>query len=317
MTPVATQHRDKTVDIIIPAFGAGKGLGHSIDAALAQILPPAWVMQLVVVDDGSPEDITPSLRARYGEAIHIVRHEHNRGRSAARNTGFLFGYGVYVVFLDADCVWTDDRALGRHIAALSAGADVSVGLVGAASTGFWGEYQQAVFLRRIEAFQNGDLAALTSANCAVRRTVAGLVGGFDERFRHYGFEDRDFFLRLQVSGARFFLIEDCLVLHQDIMSLAKVSIKMYQAGRYSASIFRLAHPDYYSGTVYWKLDARAHGFMLRTLAVASRPVLPWIVTLGDVVIAGRGLPMVFKRAWVKIASGLSYLQGTCDALKAG
>lgn len=313
----APGHGNKTIDVIIPAFNPGEGLLRNVEATLGQTLPAGWTLKLVVVDDGSGKDIGSLLRHRHHDGIAVVRHAENRGRSAARNTGFSLGQGVYVVFLDADCVWQDTDSLSRHIACLERGADVSVGLVDTPTGGFWGEYQRAVFTRRIRAFAAGDRAAMTSANIAVRRVAVQSVGGFDEGYRHYGFEDRDLFLRLLAAGRRIFLCQDCRVLHEDTLSLAAIAGKMHAAGRHSAGRFRRAHPAYYAGTPYHRLDAQAHGYWLRALAALSRPLLPSMVALGDRVIASRRVPRILKRVWVKVVSGLAYLHGTHDALNAG
>ena len=55
----------------------------------------------IVVDDG-PDDDTAAVAERHG--IRLVRHEENRGLSAARNTGIRAARAPIVAFTDDDCV---------------------------------------------------------------------------------------------------------------------------------------------------------------------------------------------------------------------
>jgi glycosyltransferase involved in cell wall biosynthesis len=99
-TPVRSQ---ETVSVIIPCYRQAQFLGDAIESVLAQT---GADHQIIVVDDGSPDDIAGVLAPYPG--IHYIRQE-NRGVSAARNRGLYEANGRYVVFLDAD-----DRLLPNH-----------------------------------------------------------------------------------------------------------------------------------------------------------------------------------------------------------
>src|ERR1700742_3370870 len=57
-------------------------------------------LQVIVVDDGSTDD-TAGVASEHG--VTVVRHEINRGASAARNTGIRAATAPVVAFLDDDC----------------------------------------------------------------------------------------------------------------------------------------------------------------------------------------------------------------------
>jgi glycosyltransferase involved in cell wall biosynthesis len=84
------------VSVIIPCYNQARYLPDAITSALAQTHQP---IEVVVVDDGSPDDVVDVV-ASYRD-VRCVRQE-NQGRAQARNAGFHASYGEYVIFLDAD-----------------------------------------------------------------------------------------------------------------------------------------------------------------------------------------------------------------------
>lgn len=93
-----------TVSIVVPVYGVEKYIGRCFDSVAAQTYPK---LECIFVDDCGNDasmDIVRSRIAAYrGDiAFRIVRHEHNRGLSAARNTGTDAAEGGYVYFLDSD-----------------------------------------------------------------------------------------------------------------------------------------------------------------------------------------------------------------------
>lgn len=84
--------------VIIPVYNKANTLPRAIDSVLAQGIEA----ELVVVDDGSTDDIDAVL-ARY-KPLTVVRQV-NSGVSAARNAGIARSAGEYLCFLDADDEW--------------------------------------------------------------------------------------------------------------------------------------------------------------------------------------------------------------------
>ena len=85
-----------TVSVIIPCFKQAGFLTDAIESVLAQTHPH---LEVIVVDDGSPDD-TSDVASRY-PGVRCIRQE-NQGLSAARNTGIRESKGEFLVFLDAD-----------------------------------------------------------------------------------------------------------------------------------------------------------------------------------------------------------------------
>jgi hypothetical protein len=71
--------------------------------AVASVLADDSVLELIVVDDGSPEPVEALLAAFDDPRLRTIRIEHG-GLSRARNAGIRAARGAYVRFADADDV---------------------------------------------------------------------------------------------------------------------------------------------------------------------------------------------------------------------
>lgn len=90
------------ISVVVPAYRAERWIAHLLAALAAQTYPPR---EIVVVDDASPDGTAAAAEAcakESGIPLRLLRHERNRGVSAARNTGLDAARGEYVLFLDAD-----------------------------------------------------------------------------------------------------------------------------------------------------------------------------------------------------------------------
>ncbi len=85
------------------------------------------IHEVFVVDDGST-DATAQVAKDAGKDIvgfRLIKHEKNKGKGAAVQTGVMAANGDYIVFMDADGA-TDIQELPKMIAALES-SDVAVG----------------------------------------------------------------------------------------------------------------------------------------------------------------------------------------------
>ena len=98
------------VSILVPVYGVEKYIEQCAHSLMEQTYDD---MEYVFVDDCSPDDSIARCErmiADYEGNIHfrILRHEQNRGLSAARNTGIDAATGDYILFVDSDDMITDD-----------------------------------------------------------------------------------------------------------------------------------------------------------------------------------------------------------------
>ena len=99
------------VSIIIPVYNVGPYVEDCIRSVMRQTY--AGPMECIMVDDWGTDnsmEIVERLIFEYNGPIsfNILHHTHNRGLSAARNTGMDAASGDYLFFLDSDDILTDD-----------------------------------------------------------------------------------------------------------------------------------------------------------------------------------------------------------------
>lgn len=92
------------VSIIIPVYNVSDYIEMCISSVMRQTYPH---IECVIVDDASPDDSIEKcqrLIANYLGPISflILHHDHNRGVSAARNTGTDAAKGDFIFYLDSD-----------------------------------------------------------------------------------------------------------------------------------------------------------------------------------------------------------------------
>jgi len=190
--------------ILIPAFQAARFLPAAL-ASVRQQEHRDW--ELIVVEDGSHDGTEEIVRAfTHGEVrrVEYANLGQNRGVATARNRLLELARGDAVAFLDADDWWTP-RHLDRARVAMEGGADLAVARLQicdldppreretyAPPGGFFADPIRGLFARS---------AIMTSSCVALRRSLVERAGRFDEAFC-VG-EDRDYWLRCAVLGARF------------------------------------------------------------------------------------------------------------------
>src|SRR5690606_34946074 len=106
---------ERSVSVIIPAWRAAGTIRRAVTSVLNQTHA---VHEILVIDDGSPDDIGAPLED-LDSRVRVVRQE-NAGASAARNHGLELATGEWIAFLDADDEWLPQRlelqfaALQKH-----------------------------------------------------------------------------------------------------------------------------------------------------------------------------------------------------------
>ena len=110
------------VSVIIPVYNAEKYVKDALESVMAQSLTE---IEILAVDDGST-DASSEILTEYAlksSKVRVIRQE-NSGLSAARNVGFSFATGKYVMYVDSDD-WIDVETCNTAVSvAIQYGADV-------------------------------------------------------------------------------------------------------------------------------------------------------------------------------------------------
>ena len=97
-----------TVSVIIPTYNRGHLLGRALQSVLHQTFTD---LEIIIVDDGSNDKSESLVKWDHNPRIRCIRHNENKGVSAARNTGIEAARGKYIGFLDDDDEWLPEKLL--------------------------------------------------------------------------------------------------------------------------------------------------------------------------------------------------------------
>jgi glycosyltransferase involved in cell wall biosynthesis len=90
------------VSVVMPTFNRAQLLERALASALKQTYRK---LEIIVVDDASRDDTAAVVRNAGDDRVRYIRHDANKGGSAARNTGIRAALGEYIAFLDDDDEW--------------------------------------------------------------------------------------------------------------------------------------------------------------------------------------------------------------------
>lgn len=199
------------VSVVVPVYNRAELLGRAIRSVFAQTFSD---FELIVVDDGSTDNLARALEQCRDPRRRLLRHDRNRGVAAARNSGVHDARGAYVAFLDSDDEWLPEMLARQHARLEASRPERSLAL-----TGFYLARDQ---LGRCEARPLQDsadwyLRLLAGCNvslgsCAlIRRATFDEIGLFDEGMRR--FEDWDWLLRYTLKYSIVSIEEPLALIH--------------------------------------------------------------------------------------------------------
>lgn len=112
------------VSVVIPTYRRASLVPRAIRSVQNQTYEN---IEIIVVDDASPDDTEEIVQSISDARIRYIRHDRNQGLAAAgRNTGIRAAHGEYVAFLDDDDEWQETmiekqlEAIEAHDAVLCA-----------------------------------------------------------------------------------------------------------------------------------------------------------------------------------------------------
>ena len=243
-----------SISIIIPTHNRAQILEEVLNALEEQTYSPEK-FEVLVCSDGSTDNTEEVVRRRHRpfpqQYFETGIHEHFAA-AVARNIGLKHSRGDLLVFLD------DDRVPARnflevqaqaHQQSWSCGPIVAYGpRLGPASIGSLDvPYPSSEDPRWkgvahwFEDFENAPWQWATTAALSVHRMVATAIGGFNEEFSMYGFEDTDFAYRLYRYGCRFFFIPKLITIHRSHINNEELMEKMEALNITRRQFFEL-HP---------------------------------------------------------------------------
>lgn len=185
------------VSVILPTYNRPSMLADAVRSVERQTYGN---IELIVVDDHSPEPVEPLLEdidTNTVTSIRCPRHKENRGANAARNTGINVANGEFLAFLDDDDVWLPKK-IERQVERFQRTSDD----VGVVYTGQRFVDEDGITTSVRTPTTQGDVTEqlLTGAplgpfsTIMVRSTFVSMAGELDERLPSW--QDREWCIRL-------------------------------------------------------------------------------------------------------------------------
>ncbi|HKK72601.1 MAG TPA: glycosyltransferase [Candidatus Krumholzibacteria bacterium] len=236
------------LSVVVPTYRKADLLRRTLEALADQWLPDAVEWEVVVVDDGSDDEgATDAVLEDLAARIPLVEAGcgRNEGRARARNRGWRAARGRWILFLDDDIVLRSG-ALVAHVEAQRAREGVHLGTVVTApeivdSALF--DYLDTRGVAKCPPASEVPSRYLLTQNVSIPRAALERVGGFDEDFGAYGFEDMEIAFRLEDhAGMRFYALPAAVGEHVHHHSLDEYLQKKVVCGRETLPRLAELHP---------------------------------------------------------------------------
>ena len=210
------------VSVIIPCYNHGKYIEEAI-ASVEQSSEPRT--EIIIVNDGSDEELTLNKLNELGKSGYRVIHQKNMGVSKARNRAITESSGKYILPLDADNKITQ-FFIQKAARILEENPEFSV------------VYSDKIIIRNNTEYVikvgGFDFPRLLRRNyidtCAVfRKTLWEQTGGYDEKIM--GLEDYDFWLSAAKRGFKFCYLPEPLFFYrilENSMSRSRAGSLVYK-----------------------------------------------------------------------------------------
>jgi len=101
-------NKNPTVSVIIPTYNRANLISRAIRSVLNQTYSD---FELIIIDDGSTDNTEDIIRQfqEKDKRIKYIKHDKNKGGSAARNRGIKIAKGKYIAFQDSDDEWLPEK----------------------------------------------------------------------------------------------------------------------------------------------------------------------------------------------------------------
>ena len=190
---------EPTVSVVIPTYDRPAKLCRAVESVIDQTYDH---IELIVIDDCSPESPRETVSDLIPSDIQFSFHRHNenQGHAAARNTGMKLAEGEFIAFLDDDDEWLEEKT-EKQVERFQESPE-SVGVV---YTGLNQMNEDGSINAVTTPSHTADVTRQllvddfigTGSMYMIRSDTYESVGGFDERFPAW--VDWDYSLRLSLE----------------------------------------------------------------------------------------------------------------------
>ncbi len=229
------------ISVIVPTFNNRRVLEKTLEALQVQTFP-ATDYEIVVADDGSTDGTAEMVAAMRGPAPIRYVTQANCGRSAARNMGARAARGRILLFVDSD-FWATPTLLAEHHAhyppeVRRRGVQGRWIVHPAARVTPFMKTKEITPDLTVRRRRNLSPFHVTTRNFSMLHRDLDEIGGFDEGFGGYGWEDIELGLRLHARDVIFEYEPRAVGHHHHVEDLEGTRQKLRQAGKGAVYFWR-------------------------------------------------------------------------------
>ena len=247
---MATNDQDINASIIIVNYNAGEKLV----ACLSSVERSKGVNnEIIVVDNASTDNVAEAIEADFPE-VRLIRSKANLGFGGGCNLAASQARSEYLIFLNPDTT-VEDGWLEGLIEPLR--RDAGAGLV-TSKVVLAGDPQRinacgntvhitgialcrGLGLPRTDFNKAEEVAAVSGAAFAIRRTLFEMLGGFDEEMFLY-MEDTDLSWRARLAGWRCLYSPESVVRHHYELKMTALKVYYQERNRHLMLVKNLRWP---------------------------------------------------------------------------
>jgi hypothetical protein len=206
---------------------------HSVEKASSNISK-----EIIVIDNASDDGSVEAIKQKF-PSVRLIENKSNVGFGKANNQGLKIAQGKYLLFINPDCIVSEDT-FTKMISFFDSHPDC--GLAGCkilnsdgtlqlacrrSFPGPWTSFTKVTGLSNLfpkskifarynltylDENKTYEVDAVSGSFMMMRKDVYEKTGGFDEKFFMYG-EDLDLCYRVQKSGFKVYYVHDTQVIH--------------------------------------------------------------------------------------------------------
>ena len=216
------------LSVIIPTYNRPDALKRTVSSILS--LNISCDHEIIIVNDYPGVPVTSFEDRR----IRIIENETNLGRSKSRNSGARAAKGNILFFIDDD-IEVKENLFDKYISEFEKGfSAIFSNVINIRTDGKYSFLNEFLNTRGANKQNVGYLVKsnyFTTAFCSVRKEFFDKIGGFDENFSGYGWEDPEIGLRIEKSGGRISFFKTDKIYHYHDKSVEEWIGQIENSGR--------------------------------------------------------------------------------------
>jgi glycosyltransferase involved in cell wall biosynthesis len=272
------------LSVIVATYNRAEILRETIRRLFEQGLPDLSAIELVVIDDASPDHTAQIVREAQASApfkLVYLRNPENRGPGYTQNRGLREAQAPLVLLM-ADDIFMSPQALGAHIRAHETHPARETAILGQVVQS--PELTQSVFLKNWDPFRFSAFRSqpelpyyrFWACNISIKRDFVLSSGGFREHRGRAGapaHEDPELGYRLRKAGLRILYDPSALGFHYHVVPFDGACRRKYEAGL-NFGQFREFVPEPEISVAYHVLNRHTVSDHVRTYLGRGRALLP-------------------------------------------